>query len=86
MLALNHKEPDRVPVDLGGTGLTQINREVYGAVLRRLGWPEDTSVQNTTAIHKTLVTPGDEFLDTWARTSVRSACRYPASPSKETGL
>jgi uroporphyrinogen decarboxylase len=39
-MALNHKEPDRVPSDLGGTVLTTINHDVYGRLRARLGLPE----------------------------------------------
>ncbi|MBN1318055.1 MAG: hypothetical protein JXA42_21410 [Anaerolineales bacterium] len=38
-LALNHKEPDRVPFDLGGTGLTLIHRTAYRNLRRHLGLP-----------------------------------------------
>lgn len=35
--ALNHQEPDRVPIDVGGTGLTGINLMAYGNLKRHLG-------------------------------------------------
>jgi uroporphyrinogen decarboxylase len=37
--ALNHKEPDRVPFDLGGTGLTTIHLTAYANLRRHLGLP-----------------------------------------------
>jgi uroporphyrinogen decarboxylase len=37
MLALNHKEPDRIPIDLGGTIITSIHREAYTKVKKKLG-------------------------------------------------
>ncbi len=37
MLALNHQEPDRVPIDLGGTIITSIHREAYAKVKQKLG-------------------------------------------------
>jgi len=35
--ALNHREPDRVPYDLGGTVLTGINQHAYRRLRRFLG-------------------------------------------------
>ena len=40
-MALNHKEPDRVPSDLGGTVLTTINHDVYRRLRSHLGLPEE---------------------------------------------
>ena len=40
---LQHKEPDRVPVDVGG-GLCSISQFSYGPLLETLGWEEDYSV------------------------------------------
>lgn len=37
--ALEHKEPDRVPFDLGGTGLSTIHVTAYQALRRHLGLP-----------------------------------------------
>jgi len=39
-MALNHKEPDRVPSDLGGTVLSSINHNVYGRLRKQLGLPD----------------------------------------------
>jgi uroporphyrinogen decarboxylase len=38
-LALNHKEPDRIPLDLGGTIVTSITRSAYVDLKRHLGMP-----------------------------------------------
>lgn len=38
-LALNHKEPDRVPFDLGGTVLTSIHLNAYRNLRQYLGLP-----------------------------------------------
>jgi uroporphyrinogen decarboxylase len=38
--ALNHQEPDRVPFDLGGTGLSTIHVTAYRNLRRHLGLPE----------------------------------------------
>jgi uroporphyrinogen decarboxylase len=37
MLALNHQEPDRVPIDLGSTIISSIHRVAYGKVKKLLG-------------------------------------------------
>ncbi len=38
-LALNHQEPDRVPFDLGGTGLSSIHVDSYRRLRQHLGLP-----------------------------------------------
>lgn len=38
-LALNHQEPDRVPMDLGGTGTSSIHLESYSKLSAYLGMP-----------------------------------------------
>lgn len=40
-LALNHKEPDRIPIDLGGTLTSSITCKAYAEVRRYLGMPEE---------------------------------------------
>lgn len=37
--ALNHREPDRIPIDFGSTGITSISRQAYGDLRRSLGMP-----------------------------------------------
>ena len=39
MLALNHKEPDRIPIDLGGTIVSSIAKSSYMALKQHLGLP-----------------------------------------------
>ena len=41
LAALNHKEPDKVPVDLGGTIVTTITRTAYHKLRQYLGMPPD---------------------------------------------
>ena len=38
-LALNHQEPDRIPFDLGGTGLTTLHFTAYGNLRQHMGLP-----------------------------------------------
>lgn len=40
LTALNHQEPDRVPIDLGGTVVSTIAIPTYAALRRHLGLPE----------------------------------------------
>ena len=40
LTALNHKEPDRVPFDLGGTNVTGIQAKAYRGLRQYLGLPE----------------------------------------------
>jgi hypothetical protein len=45
LMALNHQEPDRIPIDLGGNQ-TGIHRLAYAALLERLGWHEDIAIMD----------------------------------------
>ncbi|MCK5316028.1 MAG: hypothetical protein KAJ53_12925, partial [Anaerolineales bacterium] len=40
LMALNHKEPDKVPYDLGGTVVTGIHVQAYKNLRNYLGLPE----------------------------------------------
>ena len=40
LLTLNHKEPDRVPYDMGGTVVTGIQAKAYSRLRKYLGLPE----------------------------------------------
>jgi uroporphyrinogen decarboxylase len=45
LTALEHREPDRVPIDLGGNQ-TGIHRLAYETLLARLGWQEDIEIMD----------------------------------------
>jgi uroporphyrinogen decarboxylase len=46
--ALNHREPDRVPFDLGGSVVTGIHEKAYRQLRRYLGLPEkEVEIENT---------------------------------------
>lgn len=49
LTALKHKEPDHVPIDIGGTDVTGINARAYSALLPLLGFdiPEEISIFDT---------------------------------------
>ncbi len=40
LAAIRHEEPDRVPIDIGGTGVTGVNLIAYGKLKRHLGLTE----------------------------------------------
>ncbi|MEZ4709978.1 MAG: hypothetical protein R3A44_22420 [Caldilineaceae bacterium] len=40
LAAIRHEEADRVPIDIGGTGVTNINLIAYGNLKRHLGLTE----------------------------------------------
>ncbi len=40
LTALNHEEPDRVPIDLGGSAVTSISKLTYAALREHLGLPQ----------------------------------------------
>ena len=44
MAAVNHKEPDRVPVDIGATRVTSIHRVAYANLVKHLGLPPKAEV------------------------------------------
>jgi uroporphyrinogen decarboxylase len=43
-LALNHQEPDRIPIDMGATIITSITQKAYTDLRQHLGMPLDQSV------------------------------------------
>ena len=53
-LALNHQEPDRIPIDLGGTLVSSITRKAYVDLRKYLGMPgggdPDVGLCPTTAV------------------------------------
>ena len=61
LAALDHREPDRVPFDLGSNQVTGISRVAYQNLLRHLGKPE-TDVTVCDVIQQ-LALPDDTFLD-----------------------
>ena len=60
-LALQHKEPDRVPFDLGGTTATGINMNAYRGLLDYLGITKDNTA--LAAFNLQLAKPDEEALE-----------------------
>ena len=61
MLALSHKEPDRVPIDFGSTYMTSITVPPYLALGKALGLPADPPCLQTPL--SKIVLPRDEVLE-----------------------
>jgi uroporphyrinogen decarboxylase len=62
--ALNHDEPDRVPVDFGATGVTLVHGNVYRGMLERLRWDEEPDAVSS-RLHG-MIEPGErlkQFVD-----------------------
>jgi uroporphyrinogen decarboxylase len=61
MKALNHEAPDRVPIDLGGTGVTTTNSKAYANLVAYLGIEEDAATLATNKRSMTVI-PGEQVL------------------------
>jgi uroporphyrinogen decarboxylase len=59
--ALDHKEPDRVPVDLGGMGSTGVMAVAYAKLRRHIGLPEEKVFIND--IGQQLAEPAQDLVD-----------------------
>ncbi|MBN2554031.1 MAG: hypothetical protein JXB06_14735, partial [Spirochaetales bacterium] len=80
--AINHKEPDRLPVDLGGSIVTGINAMAYGRLRRYLtgrGWKFSSDTLRVTNIILLLAEVEPELIDTWG-IDVLPLDRYYAAP------
>lgn len=74
--ALEHREADRIPFDLGGSVLTGINRKAYVALRDYLGLPKK-EIRILDPMQQ-LARPDDDFL---TRLEVDVACVDPDAPS-----
>jgi len=68
LTALNHQEPDRIPIDVGATGVTQIHGEAYVRLLHHLGWVEEAEkIEEAEKVKKgrgsSMATLSQKFLD-----------------------
>ncbi len=77
LTALSHREPDRVPIDLGGSIVTGINSMAYQNVKRYLGFEDVRS--RVTNIILMLSEVEEEFLKRW-KVDVVPLDRYEAAP------
>lgn len=60
LLSLDHKEPDRVPIDLGSTPSSGISAVAYGMLKKNLGI--DTGANRIYDVVQQLAWPKDEFI------------------------
>ena len=58
--ALEHKEPDRIPFDIGGTMVTGINVNALRDLRRHLGLSDDVQVRDKVT---QMADTGDEIID-----------------------
>jgi len=82
LAALNHEEPDRLPVDLGGSIVTGINAIAYAKLKRHLaarGWKLDQQPIRVTNIILLLAEVEAELIDAWG-IDVLPVDRYFAAP------
>ena len=75
LMALAHREPDHVPLDIGGSDCSGITKRAYGGLARYLGFPEEAPICERL---QQLVTPSEEMLGR-LRVDVRTV--YPKPPS-----
>jgi uroporphyrinogen decarboxylase len=83
--ALAHKEPDRVPLDLGGAEVAEINVHALNRLRRLLGLPGEAKVRNQ--VTQTGETGAD--LDDRLRVDVKNVQPCPpsfAGPARDLGL
>jgi uroporphyrinogen decarboxylase len=77
LAAINHREPDHVPMDIGGTDVTGINVRAYRRLLEHRGgtFPSDPPILD---VVQQLAEPSEGFLR-----SIGAHCRavYPAPPA-----
>jgi uroporphyrinogen decarboxylase len=59
LLALNHQEADRIPIDLGGFQ-TGIHRQAYEALIKRLGFKEEIQILDPV---QNIVAPSERVLE-----------------------
>jgi uroporphyrinogen decarboxylase len=82
LAALDHEEPDRPPVDLGGSIVTGINAIAYAKLKRHLfsrGWKLDQEPIKVTNIILLLAEVEQELIDAWG-IDVLPVDRYFAAP------
>lgn len=75
---LNHKEPDRIPFDLGSTKITGISLVAYRSFLNYKCWQQLDPVPFTGDILQQLVKPAEAFLK---EIKVDTRGVFPAAPS-----
>ena len=76
--ALEHKEPDRIPFDLGGSVLTGMNKNTYINLRKYLGMPEkDVEIYD---VVQQLARIDEDMID---RLNIDVRCVDPSDPSQK---
>jgi uroporphyrinogen decarboxylase len=78
LAALNHKEADRVPFDIGGSGITGISATAYKNLVNYLNMPEKDEDIKIYDMVQQLATPSENFLQKMG-VDVRSVTSNPPS-------
>jgi uroporphyrinogen decarboxylase len=60
LATLEHKTPDRVPIDLGATPSSGISAIAHSRLIKHLGWEEPTRIYD---VVQQLAQPGDRLID-----------------------
>jgi uroporphyrinogen decarboxylase len=60
LAAINHKEPDRVPIDLGATPSSGISAIAHARLIETLGWDDKTLIYD---VVQQLAQPSDRLVD-----------------------
>jgi uroporphyrinogen decarboxylase len=76
--ALEHREPDRIPYDLGGSVLTGINRHAYKRLREYLGMPAKNI--EICDVMQQLARVDEDLID---RLKVDVRCVDPSAPAKK---
>jgi uroporphyrinogen decarboxylase len=77
LAAINHREPDHVPIDIGGTDVTGINIRAYRNLLGQLGKTPASDLPILDIVQQ-LAKPSEEML---CRLAAHCRCVFPASPT-----
>jgi len=75
---INFKEPDRVPIDFGGTIVTSITRKAYSDLVKYFNW-RDLDKPETMEICQDIVIPAEQIKEFFGADLRRVALRTPSS-------
>ena len=78
---LNHKEPDKVPIDLNGTNCTSLTKVAYNSLREYLGFTEDKNPNISTLVMNT-VRAKEDLLKLY---EIDTRCIYMKGPLESSG-
>ena len=82
ILALSHKEPDRVPIDLGGSNCSTIHIDAYRKLLKYLGIKDRSTGEPADMIQQVVLNLSEELLE---RLGVDTRSIYVGAPDNKRG-